>query len=590
MPRRRPVTALLALAALLGAGGPAAADATAPATGLPGASSLHELVPRDAATRAGGAILPAARTPSRPAAAHDPSTALAAALPPPTLAEPEALAPPEPFDAWSEDATFWSARIEDRLAALTEAGRAHAARRAGPTPTPATNTTTASATLLRRLEALAAGLHDPRGEGVGLGIAVLDLDTGAPVFEHEAERGLNPASNQKLLTVVAALELLGDDYRWETRVLRAGDALVLRGEGDPSLRVEDLERLAAEVATTIDLHEIRRVIVDDTAFSPRRFGPGYDPEGAGVSYMAPSGALSLQWNTVEVAVRGAATGHPLHVEVSPACEHVEVHRTAIGGRGALTVRSAAAGEHTVIEVHGQLPAGSRYTKRRRVADPGRFAGSAFAAMLARRGVTGASGEPLPVELGPTPASATPVATHQSAALPQLLDSALRWSNNFSTEQLLRTLGWRMTGEPGDWENGRRALERFWEAAGLSHHAFALENAAGLSAHGRISAAALAELLSFAAREGSPAAALWTALPVAGRDGTLRGRLRRSAGRVRAKTGTLHEASALSGVVRARGGRRLGFSILVNGPVPPDRSRRLQDAVVMALVEHGHAKQ
>jgi D-alanyl-D-alanine carboxypeptidase/D-alanyl-D-alanine-endopeptidase (penicillin-binding protein 4) len=590
MSRRRPVTALLALATLLGAGGPAAAEATrTPVEAAIPPSSLRELGGTEMGVGQG--------TSPSPGAASLEALGSEAPMGPPSLADAEILAATADIDAlealadgdgsapapggaqptlddWNDASpSQWVARIDARLAALHEAALAHAARRP--------DHAEASAALLRRLESLATGLHDR----ASLGIAVRDLDTGAAVFEHDAERGLNPASNHKLLTAVAALELLGEGYRWQTRVLRAGDALVLRGEGDPSLQVEDLERLAAEVASTIDLHEIRRVIVDDTVFSPRRFGPGYDADGRGESYLAPSGALSLQWNTVEIDVRGAAAGQPVRVDVSPACEHVRVHGTALGGGGALAVRSRADGEHTVVDVVGHLRAGVRVTERRRVADPGRFAGSTFAAMLARRGAPAG----LPVELGPTPVDATPVATHVSAPLPQVLDSALAWSSNVSTEQILRTLGWRESGEPGDWDNGRRALERYWQAAGLSHHALEFENASGLSSHGRISAAALADLLAFAAREGSDAAALWAALPVAGRDGTLRGRLRRSGGRVRAKTGTLTGASALSGVVRARGGRRLGFSILVNGPVSTGRSRRLQDAVVMALVEHGAAR-
>ena len=327
MPRRHPATALLALAALLGTGGPAAAEGTPRAMAVEAEPSLP--------ARGAGS---SAQVSAKPREAVPASISIDATTRPSGASD--LGAPPQTWDDAGVEA--WEVRIEDRLATLSEAAEAHAAQR----PEHAA----ASTALLRRLEALAAGLHDPAA--IGLGIAVRDLDTCAPVFEHGAELGLNPASNQKLLTAVAALELLGDDYRFETRVLRAGDALVLRGEGDPSLQIADLERLAAEVATAIDLGEIRRVIVDDTAFSPRRFGPGYDPDGSGPSYMAPSGALSLQWSTVEVRVRGAAAGHPLHVEVSPPCEHVQVRSTASGGRGAVAVQSAGEGEHTVITGDG----------------------------------------------------------------------------------------------------------------------------------------------------------------------------------------------------------------------------------------------
>lgn len=532
MLHRHTAAALLAVATLLGGGANAAADA--------GVS-----MPRDSVTQR-LRLRPRVATPAVEEVSVD-------------------AAAPAPIDPWVS-------RIEQRLQGLADAATAHAQGR----PEEAAITKDLS----ERLEEIASGLHD----AADLGIAIRDLSTGAPVFEWEAERRLNPASNHKLVTAAAALELLGDDYRFETRVLRHGDALVIVGEGDPSLQVDDLEQLAARVADEIELGSISRIIVDDTAFSDRRFGPGYDPEGPGVSYMAPSGALSLQFNTVEIEVRGAAAGRPVHVEVSPACDHIEIRSTATGGRRGLSVQSWANGDRTVVDVRGHLPRGARYGKRRRITEPGLFTGSAFAEMLRHRGA-GA----LTVERGATPEGAEPVATHRSAPLPEVLESALAYSNNFTTEQVLRTLGWRMTGEPGSWDNGHLALDRYWAAAGLPLDAVVFENASGLSTRGRVTAAALADLLAFATREGSPAAeALMRALPIAGREGTLRKRLRRSGGRVRAKTGTLRGASALSGIVDAKGGRRLGFSILVNGPVSPTLSRRLQDRVVMALVEHGAA--
>ncbi|MEM7160022.1 MAG: D-alanyl-D-alanine carboxypeptidase/D-alanyl-D-alanine-endopeptidase [Myxococcota bacterium] len=504
------------------------------------------------------------------ASAHAPRDEFYRATEPAETAAP-ALPADAPAVAPDESELTWADRIDARLADLQRQAEARRTLPASPTAT--------DAELQQRLEALARGVH----EDATVGIAIRELETGASVFEWDAERSLNPASNHKLLTAAAALELLGDDYRFETQVLRDGDALVLVGEGDPSLQLHDLEALAERVAASVDLSEIRRIVVDDTAFSDRRFGPGYDPEGPGVSYMAPSGALSLQFNTVEIEVRGAKAGRAVRVSVSPPSAHLDVRSTASGGKGGLSVQTWADGDRTVVDVRGHLPAGSRYEKRRRITDPGMFTGNAFAELLRSRGATGLS-----VGRGTAQDTATTVTTHRSEPLPLVLESALAYSNNFTTEQLLRTLGWRATGQPGSWDNGRPVLERYWAAAGLPVDDLVFENASGLSSRGRITAAALADLLAFATRPDSPAAALVDALPIAGRQGTLRGRLRHSRGRVRAKTGTLRGASALSGIIEAEGGQHLGFSILVNGPVSPTLSRRMQDRVVMALVEHGAA--
>ncbi len=426
-----------------------------------------------------------------------------------------------------------------------------------------------------------AGLLDRLGRRVDVALHVRALGSGHALADKDGDRLLNPASNHKLLTSIAALELLGADYRFATRVLQDGDALVVVGEGDPSLLPEDLSRLAEHVRARVDTTRIRRIVIDDGMFSDARFGPGYDPEGPGFSYMAPSGALSLQWNTVQISVEPARLGEPVAVFVDPPCSHVRIDNTATTGRGApLTVETAREGDDTVVRVRGSLSARADVqTIRRRVQDPGRFTASVLAARLAPELAA------LPIERGRAAATATELAVHRSAPLPVLLDSALKFSNNFTTEQLLRTLGHRMSGAPGDWANGTIALRRFWRALGRDDAELVFENASGYSRLGRMSPRALVDLLAWSQRPGSRAQSLLAALPVSGIDGTLRDRLGDAGGRVLAKTGTLDGASALSGVVLDdRGAPSIAFSVLVNGRISGHDAHALQDRVVRLLLE------
>jgi D-alanyl-D-alanine carboxypeptidase/D-alanyl-D-alanine-endopeptidase (penicillin-binding protein 4) len=375
------------------------------------------------------------------------------------------------------------------------------------------------------------------------------------------------------------VELLGSDYRFETIFAREGDTLYVVGGGDPSLQVEDIESIAATLAES--LHGIQEIVVDESFFSERRFGPGYDADGPGHSYMAPSGPLSLQFNTVMVTVRPGRAGEPVSVSTFPACEHVEIDSTAntVGGQG-LHIDTERRGDATVVTVRGGLAAGRPPVSiRRRIHAPGRYTASVLAAAIARR-----SGEPAAsVRIGLAPTDLDPLHVHRSAPLHEVLTSALKWSNNFTIEQVLRTLGRLASGQPGDWDNGGDVLRRFWDALGEDPQAIAFENAAGLSASGRFTAAALTDLAALW-RDGD-AAGVITALPLAGVEGTLRGRLSRTHGRVRAKTGTLPGASALTGVITDdTGAPRLAFAVLVNGPLHPARARRLQDQVVYALVQ------
>lgn len=450
----------------------------------------------------------------------------------------------------------WRGHVEDRLAALAAEPRARVA--------PPSRRTPAS---VRRVLSQA-----PAGARVALHVE--DLTTGETRVDHRGERLMNPASNQKVLSAVAAVELLGPDYRFQTRVARHGDTLILIGEGDPTLQVDDLYALAARVAEVTDVETLQRIVVDDSAFDTARLAPGYDPDGPGVSYMAPSGALSMQFNTVDIHVTPGRYGGPARVQTRPANDHIVIDSTARTGRGrGLRITTHERDGKTVVKVRGSIAGGhAGVTKRRRIVDPGLYTGSTFADLLAR--ITDTA--PLPVERGESPDGATPLARRASAPLPRALESGLKFSNNFVAEQSLRTLAWRATGRPGNWDDGVEVLHRYLDALGLDAPGTTFENGSGMTQTGRLSPRTLVALVRRAQD-------LLPAMPIAGRDGTLRTRMGSVDGLVRAKTGTMGGVSALSGIA-GQGENRIAFSILVNGAVSTRRARALQDRLVVALLE------
>jgi D-alanyl-D-alanine carboxypeptidase/D-alanyl-D-alanine-endopeptidase (penicillin-binding protein 4) len=92
-----------------------------------------------------------------------------------------------------------------------------------------------------------------------IGVSVVDLSTGTELFARDADKGMNLASNAKLLTSIAALGTLGGGFRWRTSVFIDDKALdettgivkgdlYVRAKGDPTLTVNDLRALATELA------------------------------------------------------------------------------------------------------------------------------------------------------------------------------------------------------------------------------------------------------------------------------------------------------------------------------------------------------
>jgi D-alanyl-D-alanine carboxypeptidase/D-alanyl-D-alanine-endopeptidase (penicillin-binding protein 4) len=459
-------------------------------------------------------------------------------------------------------ARSWSTRIDERLTTLTTVARA-----AG---------SSSDSRLHARVEAALA----PLAERARVAIEIRDLDTGEVLLEHHPERALNPASNQKLITAIAAVELLGPDYRFETSVWLDGDALILRGEGDPDLHVGDLHRLAAELASRPELDGVRRIVIDDSPFDAQLLGPGFRSDGVGESYIAPSGALALDYGTVLVTVSPGSYGGPAAVHVEPSGLSMEIRNRTHTGAGRLQI-STHAGERgqTIVEVDGAIAGGhAPISIRRRVADPGLVAGACFAQLLA----VAPGRDALPDERGQGSHAAELLARHESAPLLAVLSSALRYSNNFTAEQVLRTLAWRATGQPGSWQDGVAVLERFADAVSperADQQRFV--NGSGLSLEGRLTPSFIVDVLALAGRASSHSQLLLASFAQAGGEGTLRNRLPHAGAHVLAKTGTYAGASTLSGVIQDDQ-HRLGFSILING-APLERSRAAQDQVVAALL-------
>jgi D-alanyl-D-alanine carboxypeptidase/D-alanyl-D-alanine-endopeptidase (penicillin-binding protein 4) len=452
------------------------------------------------------------------------------------------------------------------------------------------------------------------------------------LFDYFGDSLLNPASNNKLLTTSAALDLLGADYVFETRVLLVGEILYLIGEGDPTIDADALAQLTSEVAERLPVGTISEIVVDDTAFSPQVFGPGYAEDGWGPSYMAPSGALSLNFNTVEITVYPVKGLSKPAVRVEPSSPHVIVENRArlssgasaldIRSRQELAIRDATEGEQppreaglTHVEIEGKLSKRSAgYKVRRRVVDPGMFTGGAFALMLAEA----TQSEVLPVRIGVAPRvyldalddaqgdgdlqelprmldhdeahDVLLVAVRRSPPLIDIVGGLLTYSNNFMAEQIMRCLGWRMTGHPGDWDNGSEVVRGYWAALGNDPDALVFENASGLSSVGRVTTAGLVDLMAVAVRTQTAGSSLIDALPVAGTVGTMSTRLRRSSKRVRAKTGTLDGVSGLTGVITTEDGEpQVAFSILINvreaGQIAAQTRRETEDSIVLAVLDH-----
>ncbi|MFO0680574.1 MAG: D-alanyl-D-alanine carboxypeptidase/D-alanyl-D-alanine-endopeptidase [Sandaracinus sp.] len=423
-----------------------------------------------------------------------------------------------------------------------------------------------------------------------MSIAVVDARDGSALFEHHPALPLNPASNMKLVTAAAALATLGSDFRVHTGLYGhvEGDAvtggLVLRGFGDPSLRQADLVELARDLADH-GVRTVDRVIVDGTYFDGQYLPPAFEQQpGEVAAFRATTAALSVDANAYTLRVLpGAAPGLPARVRLDGA-SYFDLDNQLTTGEGTSNVIAdqRAAGDRLHLGLRGTVALGiTGASYRRRIENPLPWVGALMVEALGAAGIRVTGG----ASVATTSPSAGLLADHASAPLSQLILPMGKQSDNFTAEMVFRILGAERR-RPGSTATSVEVVQGYLAGIGIPAGHVTVVNGSGLFQGNRIAAGDLAHVLASVYQSPAIRDEYVASLAIGGVDGTLEGRLRDlPAPRiVRAKTGTLDDAIALSGFVLGREpGSAIAFSVLINearghhGP-----ARQLCDDVARAI--------
>ncbi len=370
---------------------------------------------------------------------------------------------------------------------------------------------------------------------LGSRVAVVVADAEGRVAYREGPRVVTPASTMKLLTSLAALEVVGADHRFTTEVVRQGGRITLVGGGDPLLarkadpsaypQQADLTGLARDTARALRGDGVRAVRLgyDDSLFTGPAGSPAWQPDYLPDDVVSPITAL---W-------------------VDEGRERAE-----------LSARSA---------------------------DPSAAAAGFFADQLRAQGikVRGA--------VGSTQARGRSVASAQSAPLDQIVQHVLEFSDNEGAEVLARQVA-VAEGRPASFTGAARAVEDVLGRLGVPLDDAVIHDGSGLSRQDRLRPTTLLDVLATAARRPEVGGVL-SGLPVAGFSGSLGYRFDvpgsdQGLGRVRAKTGTLVAGGVhgYAGVVATRDDTLLTFVAIADKvkPINTDFVRSRLDEIASAL--------
>ena len=417
-----------------------------------------------------------------------------------------------------------------------------------------------------------------------LGIVVRAADTGETVFRYNSEKSFIPASNNKILSSVAALSLLGKDFRFRTEFYLGGGihgnvahgGLYVKGFGDPTIDLEKLELIAKRIKN-LGVNRIDGgILLDGSYFDETYYGEGWDPEWVGEAFCPPVAAISFNYNSAKIKVSASRAGMPAYVSAEPKEFPFAIKSRVLTSRRRSGVM-AEFGSRNQIRLSGYVSSRrKRETLEMSVPDPFFYFGEMLRATLEKKGVR-VDGR---VRRARVPKWAGAVFTHYSEPLGVVIREYNKESVNIIGESLVKVLGARFMKEPGSWKTGTYVIRDYLAGVGVSGDVSVVDGS-GLSRMNRVSPGDLAEVLLRAYKNPEISKEFLESLPVAGVDGTLEKRFYELKGRVYAKTGYLEGARSLSGYVFARDGRTYVFSIISNGMGA--RVKKLQSLLLRELV-------
>jgi D-alanyl-D-alanine carboxypeptidase/D-alanyl-D-alanine-endopeptidase (penicillin-binding protein 4) len=434
-----------------------------------------------------------------------------------------------------------------------------------------------------------------------LSVLVQSLDSGEVLYRLNPDTLVLPASNQKIVTTALAATRLGWDFRFETRLETSAaiDGGALRGDlfvvgtGDPTINARENRRETAfdDMAAGLRAAGISRVdgrlVGDDSAWADEPYGDGWQWDDLPYGYSAPVGALQFNENLVEVVVTPAAqAGAPASVVIRPDGSGLVLVNQAVTGEAGSETRlhvTRLPGHRDLI-VRGTVAAGSSAIVRAAaVENPTAFFVNAMKAALQARGieVTGDAIDADTMAEETTRASRRVLASVWSPPFSDFGRTLMKVSQNLYAETMMRALS--LSPGPASMEASRKVADATLARWGVPPGQYVLADGSGLSRMNYVSATMIARILTVMARDAA-FARLDATLPVAGRDGTLAGRMRgtRAEANVRAKTGTLTSVRALSGYLTTTAGERVVFAAIANNYTVP---AAVVDAVVEAALEH-----
>jgi len=414
-----------------------------------------------------------------------------------------------------------------------------------------------------------------------------EVNSGLKVLDYNADKVLIPASSLKVITTLASLDILGEDYEYETKVAYSGfidedgtlqGDLYIMGSGDPTLGSNKfkgavpfktlLKDISASVKDVGIYCIAGDVVGDESVFNSYPINPTWQWNDLGNYYAAGAWGINILDNEYKIyyAQQLKEGRIPRLISYNPYIPGLDLQsEVTTGKKGSGDNAYIFGGPYNYTKrIVGTIPPGKKqFVIKGSIPDPPLFLAYSLFNSLRASGIQAVNYRTtFKREKGYAKRKIIYKVT--SPPLKEIIKKTNFESNNLYCETILKTIGTKEM-ELGSGAAGINSIRKILRRRGLRLHGMQIEDGSGLSARNKVSSRFITDFLNSIANEISLKTAT-NYLPMGGYQGTVRGFFKnsRAKGNIWAKSGSMNGVLSYSGYVKSKSGKWLSFSIIANG--------------------------
>ena len=416
-------------------------------------------------------------------------------------------------------------------------------------------------------------LSAPYMKGASLSLMVKDIVSDSVVYSYDADRELIPASVMKLVTTAAALEILGEQFRYETMLLYDGSIhdgilegnIYIRGSGDPTLGSDEVKadrnKIMHEWIKTIKRLGIRMitgsVISDESIFDTEGVSMKIMREDMGSYYGQGSYGINIFDNRFTLFLQTVDTSaKPEILKTDPEMPTILFHNylstNSLSKDDAYITGFPFSNERYL---YGTIPADrSSYQLKGDIPEPSLFLAQYFTKLMEDDTIK-VMGNPscyrvLSQNNEWKTAERKFLFSSYSVPLKEIVRITNHVSHNLYADVLLKTIGLKYSHEEAlsSFDKGISIVKNHWAEKGLNTSSLWMYDGSGLAVTDKLTASFLCDLLGYMYSESACSNSFFATLPRAGMEGTVSNFLRNSVldGKLRIKSGSMGRVRSFAG--------------------------------------------